>query len=125
LEESVLLQLIKKYGKYLLISEKEYKRSEMWFQKYGNGIVFVARLIPGMRTFISIAGGMFVMDIKQFILYSFLGNLIWVGILAGIGYFLGKNWDSLGPLFSKFQDIVVIIGIGVVGYYIYHKVKKR
>jgi membrane protein DedA with SNARE-associated domain len=124
LEEKALLSLIKSYGKYLLISEKDYIQSEKWFKKYGNGIVFLARLMPGIRTFISLAAGMFEMEIKRFIFYTFLGCVLWSGVLTCIGFYLGKKWENLGPLFNKFQDVILVLLILAIGYFIYHKIYK-
>ena len=125
LEEKVLLAFIRKYGKYILISEKDYDQSKHWFTKYGSRIVFLARLIPGIRTFISLAAGMFAMELKRFILYTFLGCLIWSALLTYIGYYLGSKWETLGPIFHNFQLVIVAILVGAIGLFVYHKLKKK
>ncbi len=123
-EKHVIIGLIKKYGKYLLISENEFEKSEKWFRKYGEKITFFSRVLPVVRTFISLPAGIAKMSFKKFTLYTFVGSLIWSTFLAYIGYILGKNWNSLHPYYQKFEYIIVGAAILLVGYYIYHKVVK-
>lgn len=127
LEEHVILILINRYGKFILLRKHEYERAMHWFQKYGNSVVFFSRLLPGIRTFISLPAGLAEMNIWKFSLYTFFGSLIWSAILTYIGYYLGKNWQSIHGYFSKLQ--YVIAGIVIIGilYYInkkLHVIKK-
>lgn len=124
LEEKVLLEWIRKYGKFVLITEKDYMNSAKWFTKYGQGIVFIARLLPAVRTFISLPAGIFSMNIWKFSLYTFIGSLLWSGILAYIGFFLGSKWVTLGPIFSKFHIVIIVFILVSLGYFIYHKIRK-
>lgn len=123
LEETVILKLIKKYGKFILLSEHEYHKAVEMYKKYGSGITFFCRLLPGVRSFISVPAGLSEMNVWKFIIFTFLGSLVWVGGLAGVGYFLGAHWDSIGPIYSKFQIVIVAVFVILVGYYIYHKTK--
>jgi len=117
LEESVLLSFIKKYGKFILLSEHEYERAGKWFKKYGDKIIFISRLLPGVRTIISLPAGMFEMDIKKFIIYTTLGCLLWSALLTYIGMTLGANWKALDPYYRKFEFLIVgLIIIGIVVY---------
>jgi membrane protein DedA with SNARE-associated domain len=117
LEETVLLRLIKRYGKFVLIDEKEYRHAEHWFKRYGDKIVLVSRLLPGIRTVISLPAGAFRMDLKKFIIYTTVGCLVWSAILTYIGYVLGENWNTLDVYYRKFE-IVIVVGlvIGVLWY---------
>jgi membrane protein DedA with SNARE-associated domain len=123
LEETVILKLIKKYGKFILLSEHEYHKAVDMYKKYGSGITFLCRLLPGVRSFISVPAGLSEMNIWKFVIFTLLGSLVWVGALASIGYFLGAHWDSIAPIYSKFQIVIVIAFVILVGYYIYHKLK--
>ncbi len=125
LEEKVLVAFINKYGKYILITEKDYDKSKHWFTKYGSSVVFLARLVPGVRTFISLAAGMFAMGIKRFFIYTLLGCLIWSALLTYIGYYLGSKWDTLGPVFHNFQIVIVATVLIAIGLFVYHKLKKK
>lgn len=124
LEESILLGLIRKYGKFVLFSEHDYHTGANWFKKYGQGVVFVSRLLPAVRTFISLPAGMFEMNIAKFSLYTFIGSLLWSALLTYVGYYLGSNWDTLGPLFDKFHIVIVVVALALIAFYIYHKLHK-
>ena len=125
LEERVILTLVKKYGKFILLSEHEYMRAVSWYKKYGSSITFFSRLLPAVRTFISLPAGLAQMNIWKFSMYTFLGSLLWSSVLAYIGYYLGAHWDSIGPIYNKFQLVIIVIIIVVVGYYIYRKLQHR
>ncbi|GAW30830.1 alkaline phosphatase [Carboxydocella sp. JDF658] len=86
---------IEKYGKYLLISRHHLQLADRWFEEKGEITVFVTRLLPGIRTFISLPAGIARMDFLRFTLYSLLGVLPWSYFLAYLGYLLGENWDKL------------------------------
>lgn len=123
-EKHVVLALIKKYGKYMLISVDEFERSEKWFRKYGEKITFFSRVLPVVRTFISLPAGIARMNFWKFSVFTFIGSLIWSALLTYIGYVLGKNWNSLHGYYQKFEYVIVGAGVLLVGYYIYHKVMK-
>ncbi|OIP57109.1 MAG: alkaline phosphatase [Candidatus Levybacteria bacterium CG_4_10_14_0_2_um_filter_36_16] len=117
LEETVLLGIIKKYGKFVLLSEHEYNRARKWFEKYGDKIIFISRLLPAVRTVISLPAGMFEMNLKKFIVYTTFGCLIWSIFLTYIGFVLGENWNSLEPYYRKFEFIIAgLIILAVVVY---------
>lgn len=118
LEETVLLTLIKKYGKFILVTEHEYRRAEKWFQKYGDKIIFISRLLPGIRTIISLPAGMFEMDIKKFVIYTTLGCFIWSVLLTYTGFYLGENWQSLEGVYRKFEIVIVVAIVVAVVWYI-------
>lgn len=123
LEETVMLKLIKKYGKFLLLSEHDYRKAEHWFDKYGNKIVFISKLMPGLRYLISLPAGVLKMDLRKFIIYSFLGALIWASVMTYVGVYLGDRWETIGPLFSKFRIVIIVFLIFLVVFYIDHKLK--
>lgn len=123
LEETVLLNLIRKYGKILLLTEHDYHTSKKWFDKYGDKIVLIGRLIPGVRTFISLPAGMFEMDIKKFLIYTTIGSAIWTTALTYVGFSAGKNWGFLEPIFKKLEIGIAILAVFAVLFYINHKLK--
>ena len=108
---------IEKYGKYILISRHDMAIADNFFNKYGSAAIFFSRLMPVVRTFISLPAGIAKMNFSKFVVYSFLGSVPWSFGLAYLGKKLGDNWDTLGVYFHKFDFvIVVIILIGVVWY---------
>jgi membrane protein DedA with SNARE-associated domain len=115
------LPVLERYGKYVLIRKSELDRAHTWFGRYGESTVFVSRLLPIVRTFISLPAGVARMDVKKFSLYTVLGSLPWCFGLAYVGVLLGPHWSDLEALF-RYLDIVVIAGIiGLFGYLIYHR----
>src|SRR3989344_3026394 len=121
LEESIIIKLIEKYGKFILLSKHEYFRAVEWYKRYGNSITFFSRLLPAVRTFISLPAGLAEMNIWKFSLYTFLGSLLWSTLLTYVGYYLGKKWNIIGPIFEQFHVVIIIVFICGVLYYINHK----
>jgi membrane protein DedA with SNARE-associated domain len=116
LGEKRLQRLANRYGKWLGISAKDIGKARSWFYKHGNKAVFFCRLVPGVRTLISIPAGMSSMPLVPFLLYSTLGTLLWVSLLTYAGYVLGENYvlvdEYLGPV-SKFVLVALIVAFVV------------
>ena len=123
--ETWIRKAIRKWGKWLLIHESEFDKSLGWFHKYGQGITFGSRLLPIVRTFISLPAGIAKMDLKLFILLTFIGSFIWSGILAFIGLKLGQNWGAIEPYFRKFQYVIIAGILALVVVYIWKHLKKE
>ncbi|MFZ5987881.1 MAG: DedA family protein [Bacillota bacterium] len=111
---------ILKYGKYFFISEKHFYMAEKTFNKYGSIAVFFGRLLPVIRTFISLPSGIAKMDIKKFLLYSLLGMVLWNYLLIYIGFKFGQNYESVvRPIFHKFEYAVIGLIALAFSYLIY------
>ena len=105
--------LIEKYGKYILIFHHDLDLADRWFKKHGEATVFVGRLLPVIRTFISFPAGIAKMNFPKFIIYSFLGSFPWTLALAYLGQKLGENWESLRGYFHGVDW--VILGLIIIG----------
>jgi membrane protein DedA with SNARE-associated domain len=106
-----------KYGKYILVTHHDLDIADNFFKKYGNAAVFIARLLPVIRTFISLPAGIARMNFLQFSVYTFLGSLPFCYFLAYVGKKMGDNWDTLGGYFHKFDAVIgVVILIGVIWF---------
>ena len=117
---------MEKYGKYILITHNRLEMAEDWFKKYGHEAVLISRVLPGVRTFISLPAGIAHMDLKKFIIYTFLGSLPWCFILGYIGVQLGPEWKVIKGYFSIIDKIVVIVIICFFAYLLYkYKFKKQ
>lgn len=123
LEENVIVNWIRKYGKFLLLTVEDYEKSRHWFQKYGASIVFFSRLLPGIRTFISLPAGLAEMNVMKFSLYTFLGSLVWCTVLTYIGMVAGENWHELEPVYHKFEAVIFAFIILGALWYVNHKLK--
>lgn len=112
-----LRKVFEKYGKYILISKKDLDRADKWFAKHGPETAFFSRLLPVVRTFISLPAGIARMNIKKFIFYTFAGSFIWSAFLTYIGLKLGENWQTIEVYFRKFQiAIIALIIVSVVWF---------
>jgi membrane protein DedA with SNARE-associated domain len=108
---------IEKYGKYILISYHDLEIADKFFNKYGSAAIFFSRLMPVVRTFISLPAGIAKMNFYKFVIYTFLGSLPWCLALGYLGKVLGDHWESLGGYFHKFDVVIVaVILIGAVWY---------
>lgn len=123
LEETIIVSLIRKYGKFILVSIDEYKHSLRWFNKFGDKIAFVSRVLPAIRTFISLPAGLAEMNFWKFSVYTFLGSLIWSFVLTYIGFYLGSKWESIGGYFHKFDLILAVLLIFAILFYVNRKLK--
>lgn len=123
-QDAVVRRLVRNYGKYLLITQGEVDRAESWFRQHGGKITFFSRLLPVVRTFISLPAGIAKMNVIHFSLYTLAGSLLWSAFLAWLGVILGKNWQILEVYFRKFDILIVVGVIALTGIYVYHKVQK-
>ncbi len=102
--------LVEKYGKYILISHRDLDRADHFFQKHGEVTTFFSRMLPIIRTFISLPAGIARMDIRKFIIYTFAGALPFSFALAWAGVKLGEHWGEVRDILHKF-NIVIAVGI--------------
>ncbi len=116
-------EVLLKHGKYLMITEEHLDNADEWFDKYGEAAVFFGRMMPIVRTFISLPAGIAEMDLKKFAIYTTIGSLPWCLLLGYIGVVMGKNWDSIVPYFHLL-DIAVIAGLAALGIWYYLKMRK-
>jgi membrane protein DedA with SNARE-associated domain len=114
--EERLKDLADKYGKWITVSGRDIDKANNWFTRYGGMAVFLCRLVPGVRTLISLPAGLNNMPLIPFIIYSTIGTTLWVSFLTGAGYLLGDNYDLvdeyLGPV-SKIVLLILVIGFGL------------
>ena len=115
--------LLKKYGRYVLVTQNEVDRAEEWLQKYGEIAVFASRMLPVVRTFISVPAGISRMNIWKFSFYTFVGSYPWSLGLAYGGFKLGENWEDLRRVMRPFDFPIAGIIIVVVAWFIYHRIK--
>ena len=117
--------LIEKYAKYLLISKYDLERARKWFDKYGSISIFFSRMLPIVRTFISLPAGIIRMPFWKFSLYTFLGSIPWVFFLTYIGVLTGENWSSINVYFKKFDWLIGIFIIIGISWWLYRKLKTK
>lgn len=118
---------ILKYGKYFFISNKHFYSAEKVFRKHGILAVCLGRMLPVIRTFISLPAGIAKIDKKKFIFYSTLGMLPWNFILIYLGYIFGKDYEAkIRPYFKGFENLIIsTLIIGIVTFLIYKLFNKK
>ncbi len=107
--------LLLKYGKYVLLTRDEIDRTERWFARYGEWAVFFSRLLPVVRTFISIPAGIARMNFWKFSVYTFSGSFPWSLGLAYGGFVLGANWEAMRSVMRPFDfpilGLIILAGV--------------
>ena len=100
---------VERYGKYALVTMKDLDLAERWFQKHGNAAIFTSRLLPVVRTFISLPAGIARMPLVPFTALTFLGSLPWCLALAWLGVKFGANYDQLKKYFHGLDAVIVLV----------------
>lgn len=109
------LPFLYRFGKYVLVTRHDIDLAQGLFKKYGVAILFISRLIPGIRGFIPIPAGIAKMKLIPFVAYVFVGSFIYSFVLTYIGFVVGKNWDTIGVYLHSFQTTLFIVFVlGVV-----------
>ena len=114
---------LEKYGRYILISRHDLAVADQWFTRSGGWVIFVSRLLPVVRTFISLPAGIARMHLVKFLIYTFLGSFIWCAGLAYGGYQLGEHWAQLRTFMRPFDPLMGALIIAFVALYIYRHLK--
>lgn len=115
-----------KWQKFQQFFEEEIKKGDKWFSKYGNWAVFINRILPAVRTFISLPAGFFKLNFFIFNIFTIAGSFIWSVFLTYVGFYFGENWQSLHIYFKKFNFVILgilVIGLVYVGLKFYKKIK--
>ena len=108
-----------RYGRYVLLRKSHLDLAESWFNKYGEATTFFSRLLPVVRTFISLPAGMAKMNFKKFVLFTTLGSIPWNFALAYVGLQLGQNWQTVRTWFATFDIVIVIAAIAVIAFLLF------
>ena len=111
--EERLEHWLEKNGRWLGINPKELARSRKWFNRYGVSLVFWGRLVPGIRTLISVPAGVELMPVSPFLIWTTAGSLIWTLLLTIAGFYLGDSYPTIekwiSPFSNVFKTIIILI----------------
>ncbi len=123
INEERLETWLAKYGKWLGIGPSELSRSRRWFNRYGTFLVFWGRLVPGIRTLISVPAGIELMPVGPFFLWTAAGSLIWTLFLTLAGYILGESYTQvelwIDPVSKIVKIILLLVAIASIGFVLY------
>ena len=115
--------LVERYGKWILITHHDLELADRWFQRWGSLAAFVSRLMPVVRTFISLPAGIARMPFLRFIVYSFLGAFLWCIPLTALGYYWGPRWEDVRNDIRWLDYPVAAVILLLIAWYIWHKVR--
>lgn len=108
LGEERLKSLADRYGKWITVSSQDIDKATRWFNRYGNKAVLLGRLVPGVRTLISLPAGLSNMPLAPFVIYSTLGTTAWVMILTFLGFMLGEKYELVEQYLDPVSKIVLV-----------------
>jgi membrane protein DedA with SNARE-associated domain len=114
---------VEKYGKWFLISKKDLEMADRWTQKYGGFSFFICRMLPVVRTFISLPAGILRANFPRFIAFTFIGSLVWSYFLVYVGLKLGQHRELFKDIWHKFDYAIVGILLALFVIYVYRHIK--
>lgn len=114
--------LLERYGRFVLISTSDLDIADRWFGRYGEIAIFLSRLLPVVRTFISLPAGIARMNFGRFLVYTAAGSFPWSIALILAGKALGDNWEQVRGVLQKFDYPIIGLVVLAVGWYVYHHV---
>lgn len=114
---------LEKYGRYLLIRRKDLDAADRFFERWGMWAVFIARLLPIIRTFISLPAGISRMPFVPFLILSFVGSVPWCYLLAYVGKVLGENWTTIRNYFHGADLLIGIVLVAGFAFWLWHHLK--
>jgi membrane protein DedA with SNARE-associated domain len=115
--------MAERYGRYVLISHRDLELADRWFKKYGDWVIFTSRLMPVIRTFISLPAGVARMKFPKFLIYTFAGSFPWCFGLTYGGYQLGEHWQQISTFMRPFWIPIMVAIAVLIGLYIYRHLK--
>ena len=117
--------LIERWGRYVFLRAREIDRAETWFAEHGQAAVFFSRLLPVIRTFISLPAGVAEMPLGPFVLYTVVGCLPWTFALAGVGYVLGNSFDTVVKYFTPITVVVAVLLVGAIAWWLVRRARQK
>jgi membrane protein DedA with SNARE-associated domain len=117
--------LIERWGRYVFLRKHELDRAEVWFERHGEAAVFISRLLPVIRTFISLPAGIAEMRFLRFSVYTFLGCLPWTFALTALGYALGSQWHVVDRFLRPVSIVIAVLVAVAAGWWLYRRWREQ
>jgi membrane protein DedA with SNARE-associated domain len=114
---------LNRWGKYILISHHDLDSADRFFTKWGSRSIFIGRLLPVVRTFISLPAGISRMNFPKFLLYTFIGSFIFSVPFAYLGYRVGEYWEQISAAVRPFDYVIIAVVVVLIGLYVYRHVR--
>jgi membrane protein DedA with SNARE-associated domain len=116
---------LERHGRWLHVTPEKLDRAERWFERWGDAAVFISRMLPVVRSFISIPAGIGEMPLGRYTALTFAGTVPWCFGLAGVGFALGANWERFHESFRYADYAIVALIVAAAGFWLYRARKKR
>jgi len=116
--------LLERYGRYVLIGSHDLELADRWFARFGEATVFFSRMLPIVRTFISVPAGIARMPVWRFTLFSILGAVPWVMLLVWGGMVLGENWAEIKGALRGLDHLVALALLALVGLFVWRHLRR-
>jgi membrane protein DedA with SNARE-associated domain len=116
---------LERHGRWLHLDEQKLDRAERWFERWEDWAVFLGRLTPVVRSFVSVPAGVMEVPFVRYTVLTFLGSAIWCFGFAGAGYVAGENWEDIHHAFRYLDYVVAAAVVGGVGWLVLRYVRKR
>ena len=114
--------LVERHGRWLHLGPENLDRADRWFDRWGDWAVFLGRMTPVVRSFVSIPAGLARMPLGRFTLYSVLGTIPWCFGIAGAGWALGSSWETFH---HDFRYVEVLVGVGILALLVWYLRRRR
>jgi membrane protein DedA with SNARE-associated domain len=124
-DESRLRDLVHKHGKWLMLTEQDLDVAFDWFRKYDEAVVFFGRLVPVVRSLISVPAGLANMHFGRFTFYTVIGTALWTFVLVFAGRTMGEQWRVVSRVIDRYQVVVITIKLLAIGAFFYTRIRRR
>jgi membrane protein DedA with SNARE-associated domain len=116
---------LERHGRWLHLDEQKLDRAERWFERWEDWAVFLGRLTPVVRSFVSIPAGVMETPLVRYTLLTFAGSTIWCVVFAGAGYLAGESWEDFHHAFRYFDYLVVLAVVGAAAWLVLRRLRRR
>ncbi len=123
--EDRVRSLLERYGRWLLLKVADFDTALAWFDRYGEQVIFFGRMVPIVRSLVSIPAGIARMNLLRFGLYTALGTSLWSFLLASAGYILGSNWTLVMEWIGRYEKIVLLLTVVAMVLFVVRRVRQR
>lgn len=124
-DESRVRYLLRRFGKWFLLSEQDFDVALSWFDKYDEYVIFFGRMVPIVRSLISVPAGLANMHVGRFTAYTAVGTALWSFLLAFAGRLLGAQWHLVSEIIDRYQNVVIIVTVLAIAYFFFMRLRKR
>jgi len=125
LGEARVRELIRRYGRWIMLSEQDFDKALAWFNRYGEGVIFFGRMMPIIRSLVSIPAGIASTNLARFSIYTAVGTALWSFLLAFAGYLLGQSWPLVSKWISRYEKAILILAALAVVIFVANRLWQR